>query len=189
MIRPSSNVGACLPALRALSVILMGNRQRADDLVEDVIIQAMTSPRAIQPGAQLKVWMFSILHDLYYSGFGLDKRQIAIRPIDDRGADRPTTPSTREGGLSSDDRFRKAFWQLNAHEREVLILAEAAGLSRQEVATVCDCTTRTIDVCVSRARQKLLLLLSPVSKEIRDRAPSCEMKSNSESCPISAQIA
>jgi RNA polymerase sigma-70 factor (ECF subfamily) len=186
-IRPSSNIAACIPALRAVSLTLTGDRQRADDLVERAIRQAQSDPQPMPTGPKVRVWMFSILHDLHYSGSGLDQRRAAIQPIDDRRADTPPTASSQEGYLLSEDDFRKAFWQLDAHEREVLILVEASGLSRHEVAKVCCCTTRTIDVCVSRARQKLLLTLSPPSEEIRDRVSSSHMNRNSESCQTSAQ--
>jgi RNA polymerase sigma-70 factor (ECF subfamily) len=137
---------------------LTGDRHHADILVEEAIIRILSGPQAVPPGTKLKVWMLFVLHHIHSVASRSAENQTATQPMDDQGADGPTMSSSPKGRLVNDD-FRKAFWRLDAHEREMLILEAASGLSRAEVATVCDCTTGMIDVVVSRARQKLLLTL------------------------------
>jgi RNA polymerase sigma-70 factor (ECF subfamily) len=163
-ISTAHEVAVCIPSLRAVAMVLTSNRERADNLVEDAIIRVLTGSELAPPGTKIRVWMFTILHQLHYAA--LIKNRVGIPPIGDVVARPPTSQSNREDGLVSGD-FRRAFWQLDDREREVLILEEANGLSCEEVAKVCGCTTIMIHMRASRARHKLLRTLSDASGEIR----------------------
>jgi RNA polymerase sigma-70 factor (ECF subfamily) len=57
--------------------------------------------------------------------------------------------------------FRKALARLPAQQREVLTMIGAAGLSYEEAADICGVAAGTIKSRLSRARSRLLELLSP----------------------------
>jgi len=163
-ISTAHEVAVCVPSLRAVAMVLARNLRRADNLVEDVIIRVLTGSELALPGTKVRVWMFTILHQLHYAA--LIKNLVGIRPIGDVVADAPDAlPSWGDSLLSAD--FRRAFWQLGDEEREVLMLEAANGLSCEEIANVCGCTTSMIDMRASRARHKLLRTLSVASGEIR----------------------
>jgi RNA polymerase sigma-70 factor (ECF subfamily) len=151
----TSDVALCIPALRAVSRSLTGDRERADGFVEDVIIRLLTDPQPAPPGIKLRVWMLAILHNLHRAESS--RADVATQSTSD-GIGKPVMPSNVAAGLASDD-FRRAFWGLSDGEREVLILEEASGMSREEVATVCGCTTSLIASRLSWARQKLVRAL------------------------------
>ena len=65
----------------------------------------------------------------------------------------------QESHLDLED-FRKALARLPAEQREVLILVGANGLSYEEAATICEVEIGTIKSRLSRARSKLVELLS-----------------------------
>jgi RNA polymerase sigma-70 factor (ECF subfamily) len=157
----TASIALCIPALRAVSTSLANDRRRADDLVEDTIVRLLTDPQPVPPGTSLKVWMLIILHGLHDAG--LNREPPAIEPSGDRVADWPAELSNPAVGLPSDD-FRRAFRRLSDAEREVLILAEASGMSREEVAAVCGCATSLIDSRVSWARQKLVRALGEADR-------------------------
>ncbi|MCK0307499.1 sigma factor, partial [Salmonella enterica] len=61
------NLIASLPKLRAFAVSLIGNPDRADDLVQDTIMKAWAKQDSFEPGTNIKAWLFTILRNEFYS--------------------------------------------------------------------------------------------------------------------------
>jgi RNA polymerase sigma-70 factor, ECF subfamily len=151
-----SDLIACVPHLRAFAWFLTKNRERADDLVRDAIVRALTEEHQFQPEINLKAWMFAILRHLHYNE--ARKNHIRIQSLDDPLSYEPSVLPSQIANLEFGD-FRRAFWQLGDDRREALILTAASGLSYEEVAKVCDCSRGTVKSRVSRARRELLRIL------------------------------
>jgi RNA polymerase sigma-70 factor, ECF subfamily len=147
---------ACIPHLRAYARFLTGNRERADDLVQDALVRALTASHQFQAGTNLKAWIFTILRNLFYNE--IRKNRLKVQSIDDIPGEGPATPPTQDVNLEFAD-FRRAFWQLGQSQREVLIMVGASGLSYEEAAEICGCAVGTIKSRVSRARRELLKIL------------------------------
>ena len=147
---------ACIPHLRAYARFLTGNRERADDLVQDALVRALTAAHQFQAGTNLKAWIFTILRNLFYNE--IRKNRLKVQSIDDIPGEGPATPPTQDANLEFAD-FRRAFWQLGQSQREVLIMVGASGLSYEEAAAICGCAVGTIKSRVSRARRELLKIL------------------------------
>lgn len=49
-----------LPQLRAVARALTGHRDRADDLVNDTILKALSAESQFQTGTNLKAWLMTI---------------------------------------------------------------------------------------------------------------------------------
>jgi RNA polymerase sigma-70 factor, ECF subfamily len=146
---------ACVPHLRAFAWFLTKNRERADDLVQDTIVRAVTEAHQFQLGT-LKAWMFTILRNLHYNE--VRESRIRIQSLDDPLAYEPAVLPSQVVSLEFGD-FRRAFWQLGDDRREALILVGASGLSYEDAATVCGCPKGTIKSRVSRARRELVRIL------------------------------
>ncbi|WP_374378487.1 sigma-70 family RNA polymerase sigma factor [Dongia sp.] len=145
-----------IPHLRAFARSLTRNRDQADDLTHDAVVRALAAIDQFTPGTNFKAWMFTILRNLYYNE--CRKRWIKSTPIDDLAGDEPSVGPSQEANLEFSD-FRRAFWHLNADQREVLILVGASGFSYEEAAEVCNCRVGTVKSRVSRARAELKQLL------------------------------
>jgi RNA polymerase sigma-70 factor (ECF subfamily) len=150
-----SDLIVCVRHLRAFAWFLTKNRERADDLVQDATVRALTAAHGFQPGINLKAWMFAILRHLHYNE--VRKNCIRIQSLDDSLSYEPAVLSGQVVGLEFGG-FRRSFWKLGDDWREALILG-ASGLSYEEVAKVCDCSRRTVKSRVSRARSELLRIL------------------------------
>jgi RNA polymerase sigma-70 factor, ECF subfamily len=146
----------CVPHLRAFAWFLAKNRDRADDLVQDTIVRALTAAHQFHAGTNLKAWTFAILRNLHYDE--VRKSRVRIQSLDDPLACEPTVLPSQVASLEFGD-FRRAFWQLGDDQREALILGGASGLSYDEAAQVCECSKGTIKSRVSRARRELLQIL------------------------------
>ncbi len=154
---PHADLFNCIQSLRAYARTLAGDRERADDLAEATIILASTLPRQFIRGADIKVRMFAFLHKLHYG-------VLCERRVSQRLGAGATVQSlhTRWGGLNGamSISFQRAFWMLPDRQREALMLEVASGLSSDEVAAVCGCTTAAVAALGALARRQLMSSLT-----------------------------
>jgi RNA polymerase sigma-70 factor (ECF subfamily) len=144
-----------LPHLRAFARSLTRDKDLADDLVHDAVVRALTAATQFTPGTNFRAWMFTILRNLFYNEN--KKWTSKVVSLGDDLA-RMKTNGSQEIQLEFAD-FRRAFWQLTADQREVLILVGAGGLSYEQAAEICNCRLGTIKSRISRARSDLRTIL------------------------------
>src|SRR5260370_20686474 len=77
---------ATMPSLRVFAISLCGNIDRADDLVQETLLRALTHIDAFEPGTNMPAWLFTILRNQFHEEYR--KRQ---REVED--ADRPSPQS------------------------------------------------------------------------------------------------
>jgi RNA polymerase sigma-70 factor (ECF subfamily) len=157
---------ACLPHLRAFARALTGNRERAEDLVQDTVVHALTAAHQFQVGTNLQAWMVTILRNLRYTELRRMKR-VPFQSLD-ASTHQPAVLPSQDATLEFGD-FRRAFGQLGDDQREALILVGADGLSYEAAANACDCAMGTIKSRVSRARGELRRILQEDSLADRRR--------------------
>ena len=58
---------AAIPMLRGFARSLSGNRDRADDLVQETLAKAIANRDKYRPGTNLHAWLVTILRNQYYS--------------------------------------------------------------------------------------------------------------------------
>lgn len=145
-----------VPQLRAFARSLCRDATRADDLVQEALVRALSNLGQFTPGTNLKAWLFTIVRNEYYTFL----RRGRFETLDDReGAlPEPTVPPEHEGELQLRD-LNRALGQLSPDQREALILVTASGFSYEEAATICGCAVGTIKSRVGRAREQLSRLL------------------------------
>jgi RNA polymerase sigma-70 factor, ECF subfamily len=145
-----------MPNLRAFARSLCGNPTRADDLVQDCIVKALSNLHSFQPGTNLRAWLFIILRNTYYSD--MRKKWREVEDADGDHAARLVELPTQNSVFEVED-FKQAFAKLGAEQREVLTLVAAMGLSYEEAAGICNCAVGTVKSRVSRGRAQLATLL------------------------------
>lgn len=157
-------------SLRAFAVSLCGDRERADDLVQETLFKAWNHLDSFKEGTNLKAWLFTILRNTYFSERRKRKREVedADGGYAARLASRPEQP----GHMDMRD-FQAALARLPDDQREALILVGAAGFSYEEAADVSGCAVGTIKSRVNRARNRLadMLELGNVDEGAGDDLP------------------
>jgi RNA polymerase sigma-70 factor (ECF subfamily) len=153
----ADEVRAAIPRLRAFAMSLCGNRDYADDLVQDTLMRAWGKMDRFEAGTNLHAWLFTILRHVFYSD--RRKRRREVEDADGSYAGRLATIPGQEAHLDLED-FQVALMKLPADQREALLLVGAEGLSYEEAAAVCGCVLGTIKSRVNRARTRLAALLS-----------------------------
>ncbi len=148
---------AAVPSLRAFAISLCGQVDRADDLVQDTLLRALSHIDRFERGTNLHAWLFTILRNLFHSEYR--KRRREVEDPDGSYAGRLTVLPDQGARLDFED-FRTALAKLPEDQREALLLVGASGFSYEEAATICGCAVGTIKSRVNRARTRLAHLLS-----------------------------
>lgn len=146
-----------VPSLRAFSISLCGNVDRADDLVQETLMRALANIDSFQPGTNMSAWLFTILRNHFRSEYR--KRRREVEDSDGHYAETLKTQPGQHGQVELRE-VREALAHLPADQREVLILVGASGFSYEEAAHICGCAVGTIKSRVNRARTRLAELLS-----------------------------
>ncbi len=148
---------ATVPSLRAFAMSLTGHPDRADDLVQDTLVRAVSNIHRFEAGTNLNAWLFTILRNLFHSEYR--KRRREIEDADGSYAARLSAPPEQGARLDFED-FRKALAHIPVDQREALLLVGAEGLSYEEAAEVCGVAVGTIKSRVNRARIRLAQVLA-----------------------------
>jgi len=148
---------AVIPNLRAFAVSLCGDRERADDLVQETLLKAWDHSDSFEEGTNLRAWLFTILRNSYFS----DCRRRRREAVDGANSRAPeiAIQGEQDGYLDMQD-FRKALARLPREQREAWILVGAAGFSYEEAAAIAGCVVGTIKSRVNRARGRLIEMLN-----------------------------
>jgi DNA-directed RNA polymerase specialized sigma24 family protein len=70
-----------IPSLRAYARLLVGERIRADDLVQDCLERAWSRSHLFRADGDMRVWLFAILHNLYVSDIRQQQRRPTVVPL------------------------------------------------------------------------------------------------------------
>ena len=148
---------AAVPSLRAFAISLSGQVDRADDLVQDTLLRALSHIDRFERGTNLNAWLFTILRNLFHSEYR--KRRREVEDADGSYAARLKVSPEQGARLDFED-FRTALAKLPPDQREALLLVGASGFSYEEAANICGCAVGTIKSRVNRARSRLAQLLA-----------------------------
>jgi len=146
-----------IPHLRAFGRSLSGNRDLADDLVQETLLKAWAARKRFQAGTNMRAWTFIILRNLFLSQM---RRARFKGEWDDLVADRVlAAPASQDKHVELAD-MQRALMHLPQPQREALILVGAGGFAYEEAAEICNVAVGTIKSRVARGRVALEALLS-----------------------------
>jgi len=146
-----------IPHLRAFGRSLSGNRDLADDLVQETLLKAWAARKRFQAGTNMRAWTFIILRNLFLSQM---RRARFKGEWDDLVADRVlAAPASQDKHVELAD-MQRALMHLPQPQREALILVGAGGFAYEEAAEICNVAVGTIKSRVARGRVALEALLN-----------------------------
>lgn len=145
-----------IPHLRAFGRSLSGNRDLADDLVQETLMKAWAARKRFQAGTNMRAWTFIILRNLFLS----QMRRARFRgEWDEQSANKLlAAPASQDRHIELAD-MQRALLHLPQPQREALILVGAGGFAYEEAAEICGCAVGTIKSRVARGRAALEQLL------------------------------
>jgi RNA polymerase sigma-70 factor (ECF subfamily) len=161
-----SEVVSHVPALLAFAKRLCRNEAESEDLVQDTVIKAIRARKQFQPGTHMKAWLIKILRNAFINRYHRStvERALTSAPMSDPVVDGwmghasvramrdpegfALRPQLRDALVAAIDRLPQDF-------KEVVLLADAEGLSYREVADVLECPMGTVMSRLHRARKLL----------------------------------
>jgi RNA polymerase sigma-70 factor (ECF subfamily) len=137
-----------IPNLRRYARALVGDRDAADDLVQDTLERAVRKFHLWRPG-DLRAWLFSVMHNVFVNQ--LKTRRInASQELDENHA------GTANAGAGADMRdLERGLAKLSVDQREVLLMVGLEDMSYAEVSRALGVPMGTVMSRVSRARENL----------------------------------
>jgi RNA polymerase sigma-70 factor, ECF subfamily len=152
----TSLIEAHIPGLRRFaSALLRGDRQGADDLVQDCLERAVSRWHLRRAEGDVRGWLYTIL----YNRFLTEKRRRRRRGVPDTvfevgGAEMPGVDGGQDWALEHRDLLR-AFAALPEEQRSVVLLIGVEDLSYEQAARVLGVPIGTIMSRLSRGRERL----------------------------------
>ena len=116
---------ATVPSLRAFAISLCGNIDRADDLVQETLLRALSHINSFEPGTNMPAWLFTILRNLFRSEYR--KRRREVEDADGRYAETLKSHPEQTGRVEFEE-FRTALAKLPSDQREALDPGRRLGL-------------------------------------------------------------
>ena len=130
-----------------------GERDAARDLTQEVFLRVSRTAIPAAPENQLAGWLFKIARNV-----ALDHhRRRGRRPETDLGA---APERTRDAQQEMSLALKQALAALSDLDRDIFLLREVSGLSRDEIATACDVTPDAVRSRIHRTRLELRAVLA-----------------------------
>ena len=153
----------CLDALYGFGLLLTGDPDEAEDLVQETFLRAFRFFQQYEHGTNCKAWLFTIMKHIFLNQVPQRARMVLSRdagPEEEGDSDRWRDPiSHGYGSTLRDEVFAKdvemALRLLPETFRLVVVLKDVEGFSYGEIAQLLDCPIGTVMSRLSRARDML----------------------------------
>ncbi len=151
----------------------IGDRDRAEDLVQEVFIRVYRHIHRFDRSKKFSTWAYTIASNLAKNELRNRSRNPlvlfqAMRGQGDEGEERPI--EFEDATTRPDDMYRQRHLQelvegtvskLPEHHREVFVLREIEGKSYEEIAEITHCNLGTVKSRLNRARTAFAAIIEP----------------------------
>jgi RNA polymerase sigma-70 factor (ECF subfamily) len=160
-----------IPRLRRYARALTRSADRADDLVQETLLRAISKSHLWQTGTDIRAWLFTIMHNHYVNMVRRAMRDEATVDIEQMSSSLVAiTDPTASSQLRELD---QALARLPGEQREVILLVGLEGMSYETAANVLSVPVGTVRSRLSRGRDALRRLMGlPEKAERAVTAPS-----------------
>lgn len=145
-----------VPRLRRYARALTGDRSTADDLVQDTLERALSRFHLWRRGSDLRAWLFTIMHNIYVNQIRSRVRRqhesLEVEPAAEAlRAPEPDWLELRD--------LEAALARLPEDQRAVILLVGLEQFTYEEAARVLGVPIGTVMSRLSRARERLRIML------------------------------
>ena len=153
---------------------LVGNRDQAEDLAQEVFLRVYRSRKSYVPGAKFATWLFTIANNVAANARrsrsrrrevtleGRDSGPMGARPMEALAtASSGQLPTRQLDKAEMRDIVRMALEALNERQRLAVLLNKFEGMSYADIAQTMELTPQAVKSLLSRARGNLRDVLEP----------------------------
>ena len=152
-----------VPRLRRYARALAGNRDDADDLVQDTLERAWAKAGLWRGVADMRAWLFSIMHNLHADGVRRPKLHTVT--MDDDTPEVPVAPKQGERLAVLD--LQAALDLLPVEQKEIVLLVALEDMAYADVAKALGIPIGTVMSRLSRGRERLRALMEGRDQPVR----------------------
>ncbi len=153
---------------------LVGSREQAEDLTQEVFLRVYRARQSYEPGAKFSTWLFTIANHVAANALRSRSRchEVTIQPRDGspmgtRPLDKMLQSSSGQMPARQLDKaeareiVQMALESLNERQRMAVLLSKFEGMSYAEIATIMELSLQAVKSLLSRARESLREVLQP----------------------------
>ena len=155
-----------VPRLRRYARALAGNREDADDLVQDTLERAWAKAGLWRGVADMRAWLFGIMHNLHVDG--VRRPQLHTVTMDDETPEVPVAATQGERLAVLD--LQEALDKLPGEQKEVLLLVALEDMAYADVASTLGIPIGTVMSRLARGRERLRALMEGRADPVRLKA-------------------
>ena len=147
------------PSVLNVAYRMLGDRDSAEDVAQDVLLKIYTSPRSYKPSARLSTWLYRVTCNACIDEIRKRNKSTTIpNDLPLSGSEPDPQQSAESNELA--DAVRKAIASLPENQRAAIVLQRYEGLSYQEIAEVLKTSVPAVESLLSRAKESLKSRLS-----------------------------
>ena len=147
-----------------------GNAALADDLTQDIFLTAFRKIASYSGKGSFKSWLLAIAYRCFLQHIRKNSSNPLMNfPLDDFEASELedlTQAEENANSIGNKIDIEKAFIQLKKNERSALTLCYSYGMSHSEVSDIMDMPLGTVKSHISRGKDTLKKILSPVEADM-----------------------
>jgi RNA polymerase sigma-70 factor (ECF subfamily) len=153
---------------------LVGRREQAEDLAQDVFLRLYRARKSYVPSAKFATWLFTIANNVAANALRSQSRRrevtlqlrdsgpLGARPLDAMiQASSGQMPARQLDKAEIRDIVRMALESLNERQRLAVLLSKFEGMSYADIAAAMELSPQAIKSLLSRARCQLREVLQP----------------------------
>lgn len=153
---------------------LVGGREQAEDLTQEVFLRVYRARKTYEPGAKFATWLFTIAnraasnsrrdksrrHEVTLQTH--DSGPMGTRPLDKMlQASSGQLPTRQLDKAEMRDIVRMSIESLGERQRMAVLLSKFEGMSYSEIAEVMEISPQALKSLLTRARENLRAVLQP----------------------------
>ena len=150
----------------------IGDRDRAEDLVQEVFIRVYRHLHRFDRSKKFSTWVYTIASNLAKNELRNRSRNplVLFQTMQGSGEDEDRPLQFEDTTSRPDDMYRKRHLRelvedtvakLPEHHRQVFVLRELEGKSYEEIAEITDCNLGTVKSRLNRARTAFAAIIEP----------------------------
>ena len=152
----------------SLIVKIIGNREDAEELTQDVFMKVYGSLALFRRESSFSTWIYRIAYNMAISA--TRKKMMNFVPIDEiLLSEVPDEPDETDFGDSIVDNricyLNQALEQLPANERAIILLYYKENQSMEDIAMITELTLSNVKTKICRIRKKLFILIKKLEEE------------------------
>jgi RNA polymerase sigma-70 factor (ECF subfamily) len=160
--------------LVALLAHLVGSRDKAEDLTQDVFLRVFRAKQQYVPGSKFSTWLYTIANNVARNHLRSMSRRHEVNLAPSKGNNHDARPlenaALAASAMMPSRQIEKdelcaavqaAIASLNDRQREAMLLSKFENMSYAEIAEIMDMTPQAIKSLLSRARNRVREALQP----------------------------